>query len=217
MATAEGAQIPRPRIIGIAGGTGAGKTTVARKILRQMPAGQAALIQHDWYYRDRPELTLDQRAALNYDEPAALDNGLLVDHIEALRAGQAVECPQYDFATHLRQQETVRIAPCRIVVVEGILTFAVAALREAFDLRLFVDTADDIRLIRRIKRDLTQRGRDIDSIQDQYYRTVRPMHRLHVEPNKDHAHLIIPEGGENREAVDMIVHALLYGLGAGAE
>ena len=202
----------RPRIIGIAGGTGAGKTTVARKILKQMPAGEAALIQHDWYYLHRPELPLEQRAALNYDEPAALDNTLLARHLEALRAGEAVECPQYDFASHLRRSETRRVEPCRIVVVEGILTFAVAELRELFDLRLFVDTADDIRLIRRIKRDLLERGRDIESVQHQYYHTVRPMHRLHVEPNKDHAHLIIPEGGENREAVDLIVSALLYGL-----
>jgi len=202
----------RPRIIGIAGGTGAGKTTVARKILKQMPAGEAALIQHDWYYRHRPELPFERRAALNYDEPAALDNALLVAHLAALRDGVAVDCPQYDFATHLRRDETLRLDPCRIIVVEGILTFAVAELRAMFDLMLYVDTADDIRLIRRIKRDLLQRGRDIESVQHQYYHTVRPMHRLHVEPNKEHAHLILPEGGENRQAIDLIVSALLYGL-----
>jgi len=202
----------RPRIIGITGGTGAGKTTVARKVLKKMPSGEAALIQHDWYYLHRPELPLQRRAELNYDEPEALDNGLLIAQLQALRNGQGVDCPQYDFASHLRKAETRRIEPCRIIVVEGILTFAVPELREIFDLRLFVDTADDIRLIRRIKRDLLDRGRDIESIQHQYYHTVRPMHRMHVEPNKDYAHLIIPEGGENREAVDLIVSALLYGL-----
>jgi uridine kinase len=123
-----------------------------------------------------------------------------------------VECPQYDFAAHLRREETRRVEPCRVIVVEGILTFAVPELREHFDLRLYIDTDDDIRLMRRIKRDIVERGRDIMSIQHQYYGTVRPMHRLHVAPNRDHAHLIIPEGGENREAVGVIVDFLLYGL-----
>jgi uridine kinase len=202
----------RSLIIGIAGGTGSGKTSVAHRILERMPEGRSALIQHDWYYRSHPELTLEQRAELNYDEPVALDNELLIEHLAALRDGRPVDCPQYDFAAHLRLDETVRVEPCRVVVVEGILTFAVERLREMFDLRLYVDTDDDVRLMRRIKRDIVERGRDIMSIQHQYYRTVRPMHRLHVAPNKDHAHLIIPEGGENREAVGVIVDFLLYGL-----
>jgi len=199
-------------LIGIAGGTGSGKTTVARKILERMPRGGAALIEHDWYYRNRADLSLDDRVRLNYDEPAALENDLLVAHLVTLRRGASVECPQYDFATHLRREETMPVEPCRIVVVEGILVFSVPLLRDMFDLRLFVDTDDDIRLMRRIKRDIVDRGRDIRSIQDQYYGTVRPMHRLHVAPAKEHAHLIIPEGGQNRQAVDVIVSCLLHGL-----
>lgn len=199
-------------VIGIAGGTGSGKTSVAHRVLERMPEGRSALIQHDWYYKSHPELTLEQRAELNYDEPAALDNDLLVEHLRALRDGHAVDCPQYDFGTHLRRADTHRVEPCRVIVVEGILAFAVEPLREMFDLRLYVDTDDDVRLMRRIKRDIVERGRDIMSIQHQYYHTVRPMHRLHVAPNKDHAHLIIPEGGQNREAVGVIVDFLLYGL-----
>ena len=202
----------RTTIIGIAGGTGSGKTTVAHKILERLPKGEATLIEHDWYYRARPELSLEERAGLNYDEPQALENELLVAHLVDLRNGNAVECPQYDFTTHTRREETRRIEPCRILVVEGILTFSLPTLRDLFDLRLFVHTDDDIRLMRRIKRDLVKRGRDIKSIQDQYYMTVRPMHRLHVAPMRDHAHLIIPEGGQNRHAVDVIVSCLLYGL-----
>ena len=201
-----------PMIIGIAGGTGSGKTTVARKILKRMPAGEAALIEHDWYYRDHADLSFEERAVLNFDEPVALENDLLTAHLKDLRQGVAVECPQYDFANHARKKETRRIEPCRIVVVEGILTFSVPALEEMFDLRLFVDTDDDIRLMRRIKRDITDRGRSIKSIQDQYYSTVRPMHRLHVAPARERAHLIIPEGGQNRQAVGAIVSCLLHGL-----
>jgi uridine kinase len=197
-------------IIGIAGGTGSGKTTVAHKIVERLPRDQADILQHDWYYRDNRHLPLEERARLNYDEPAALENELLLEHLRALRSGVAVEAPQYDFARHTRAAATRRIEPHRILVVEGILLFAVPELREAFDLRIFVDTDDDIRLMRRIKRDLLHRGRDIESIQKQYYETVRPMHRLHVAPSKRFAHLIIPEGGENREAVDVIVGRLLY-------
>jgi uridine kinase len=204
--------LSQPVFVGIAGGTGSGKTTVAKKILEQMPEGQAALIQHDWYYRDHPRLSLAEREKLNFDEPAALDNDLLVEHLGHLRHGQAVDCPSYDFATHSRKAQTQRLEPCRIVVVEGILAFSVPALRELFDLRLYVETADDIRLMRRIRRDILARGRDINSIQTQYYGTVRPMHELHVAPNRRHAHLIIPEGGENRHAIDVVVGCLLHGL-----
>lgn len=151
-----------------------------------------------------------QRLSLNYDEPAALENELLVRHLLELRGGAGVECPQYDFSTHTRRSETARVQPARIVVVEGILLFAVPALRDAFDLRIFVDTDDDIRLMRRIRRDILERGRDIAAIEGQYYGSVRPMHLLHVAPSKRFAHLIVPEGGENAEALDVIVGRLKH-------
>ena len=203
---------PTVLVLGIAGGTGSGKTTVATKIVEKLPPGQAVMLQHDWYYRDNTQLTLDERKRVNFDEPAALENELLVEHIRSLRAWRPVECPQYDFSNHTRSRETRSISPHRILVVEGILLYAVPELCEMFDLRFFVDTDDDIRLMRRIKRDLVHRGRDIRSIQAQYYETVRPMHQLHVAPSKRRAHLIIPEGGENRQAVDVIVGRLLHAL-----
>ncbi|MES1164957.1 MAG: uridine kinase [Verrucomicrobiota bacterium] len=199
-------------LIGIAGGTASGKTTVARRIIEALPAGQAALIQQDAYYRDRSTLTPAQRAGLNFDEPDALENDLLLEHLRALKSGQPVACPEYDFTTHTRKSTVRRIAACPVIVVEGILLLAVPALRAVFDLRLYVDTDDDVRLIRRIKRDMLERGRDITAIEAQYMGTVRAMHRLHVEPSKQHAHLIIPEGGENAQALDVIAGRLLYGL-----
>jgi uridine kinase len=203
-------QPPRaPTIVGIAGGTGSGKTTVANKIGEAL-GGRAIIIQHDWYYKDNAALAFDQRRRLNYDEPEALENGLLVEHLRALRSNETIECPQYDFSSHMRCEKTLRVEPHPVVVVEGILLFAVKELREHFDLCLYVDTDDDIRLMRRIKRDIVRRGRDIRSIQKQYYETVRPMHLLHVAPSKRFAHLIIPEGGENRHAVDVIVGRLKY-------
>lgn len=200
-----------PVLIGIAGGTGSGKTTVATKIAESLGT-QAILVQHDWYYRDNGQLPLEQRQSLNYDEPDALENELMVQHLRALRQGESVHCPQYDFSAHARTDQTVDLIPRPIIVVEGILLFAVPELRDLFDLRLYVDTDDDIRLMRRIKRDILHRGRDIRSIQAQYYSTVRPMHMLHVGPSKQHAHLIIPEGGENTQAIDVIVGRLLYTL-----
>ncbi|MBN1947019.1 MAG: uridine kinase [Bradymonadales bacterium] len=201
-----------PVIIGIAGGTGSGKTTVANKIVNKLPASQAVVVQHDWYYRDMCQLKLEDRIKINYDEPKALENELLISHLLELKAGQSVECPQYDFSNHCRLTKTRHLDPRPIIVVEGILIFAVPALRDLMDLRLFVDTDDDIRLMRRIKRDILQRGRDIESIQKQYYDTVRPMHQLHVAPTKRFAHLVIPEGGENVQAVDVIVGRLLLTL-----
>jgi uridine kinase len=203
--------VPSPELlsVGIAGGTGSGKTTLARSIVASLP-GDVAVLEHDWYYRDRSRIPASERSNLNYDEPDALENDLLTRHLGELRAGRAVECPQYDFATHTRRAESRRVEPKRIVVVEGILIFAVAALREAFDLRIFVDTDDDIRLMRRIKRDIVDRGRDIAAIEAQYHHTVRPMHLLHVAPSKRNAHIIVPEGGENREALDVIVGRLKY-------
>jgi uridine kinase len=202
-------------LIGIAGGTGSGKTTVAQKIFEALPPPQAVLIQQDSYYRDRSHLTPAERALLNFDEPDALENDRLASDLRRLRAGQAVECPVYDFATHTRRAETRRVEPSPIVVVEGILLFAVEAVRELFDLRLFVDTPDDVRLLRRIKRDLLERQRDIAAVEAQYLSTVRAMHERHVAPTKGHAHLIIPEGGENTQALDVIVGRLLHLLRPG--
>jgi uridine kinase len=198
-----------PLLIGIAGGTGSGKTTLARCLVSEL-GRDVTVLEHDWYYRDRSGLSVHERENVNYDEPDALDNALLVAHLSALRDGRAVECPQYDFATHTRKPTTRAVQPSRIVAVEGILLFAIPELRDSFDLRIFVDTDDDIRLMRRIQRDLTERKRDIASIQGQYYGSVRPMHLLHVAPSKRHAHLIVPEGGENAQAMDVIIGRLKY-------
>ena len=204
-----------PMLIGIAGGTGSGKTTVARKLAAALPVGRSALIQHDWYYRDRSHLDAAARALVNFDEPDALENDLLLAHLLSLKAGRAVDCPQYDFATHTRRAERHRTTPSSIILIEGILLFAVPALRDVFDLRLFVDTDDDVRLLRRVRRDLEERGRDIESIESQYLGTVRRMHQQHVAPSRAHAHLIIPEGGENAPALEVILGRLLYLLDGG--
>ncbi|MDF3068130.1 MAG: uridine kinase [Polyangiaceae bacterium] len=198
-----------PLLIGIAGGTGSGKSTLAAGLIGQLH-GDVAVLEHDWYYRDRSGMSEAERENVNYDEPAALDNQLLVQHLAELKAGRGVECPQYDFATHTRKEATRRVVPARIVAVEGILLFAIPQLCASFDLRIFVDTDDDIRLMRRIARDIVERQRDIASIQHQYYSTVRPMHVLHVAPSKRQAHLIVPEGGENAQALDVIVGRLKY-------
>jgi uridine kinase len=202
-------------LIGIAGGTGSGKTTVARKLADALPAGRAALIQHDWYYRDRSHLDPAARALINFDEPDALDNDLLLADLTALKANRPVDCPQYDFASHTRRKAVRQVLPTSIVLVEGILLFAVPAVRELFDLRLFVDTDDDVRLLRRVRRDIEERGRDIGSIEAQYLGTVRRMHQQHVAPSRAHAHLIIPEGGENAPALEVILGRLLYLLDGG--
>ena len=202
-------------LIGIAGGTGSGKTTVARKLAQALPEGRAALIQHDWYYRDRGHLAPEARALINFDEPDALENDLLLADLLALKADRAVHCPQYDFGTHTRRAERRHVLPRSIILVEGILLFAVAAVRDVFDLRLFVDTDDDVRLLRRVRRDIEERGRDIQSIESQYLGSVRHMHQQHVAPSRAHAHLIIPEGGENAPALEVIVGRLLYLLDGG--
>jgi uridine kinase len=202
-------------VVGIAGGTGSGKTTLAEKIVAALPAGQALLVQHDAYYRDRSHLSPAERDAINFDEPDALENDRLERDLDALRAGRTVESPLYDFSTHTRRPHTRRLQPCPIVIVEGILLFSVAGLRDRFDLRLFVDTPDDVRLLRRIKRDLLERGRDIAAIEAQYLTSVRHMHERHVAPTRRHAHLIVPEGGENAQAMDVIVGNLLHLLKQG--
>jgi uridine kinase len=207
----------RTMLIGIAGGTGSGKTTVALKLAEALPSGRTALIQHDWYYRDRGQLPFAERTALNFDEPDALENDLLLADLLRLKSGRPIQCPQYDFATHTRRSERHEVAPAPIMLVEGILLFAIPALRDAFDLRLFVDTDDDVRVLRRVRRDIQDRGRDIASIESQYLGTVRRMHLQHVAPSRAHAHLIIPEGGENVPALDVIVGRLLYLLAGPAD
>jgi uridine kinase len=198
----------RPYVVGIAGGTGSGKTTVARRLASAMPAGRCALIEHDAYYHDQGHLPAAERAGVNYDHPASLDSALLVDQLRELRGGRSVEVPIYDFATHTRRHETRTVAAARVVIVEGILVFTEAGLRDQMDIKIFVDTDADIRLMRRIRRDLEERGRTFQSVRDQYYATVRPMHLEHVEPTKRWADLILPEGGENSVAVDILLGQL---------
>ena len=166
------------------------------------------VIDHDAYYKDRSDLSFEERAGLNYDHPGSLDNDLLVSHLEALRQGRAIDMPIYDFVTHSRRAETRRVEPATVVLVEGILVFVDSRIRRLLDIRLFVDTDADLRVFRRIRRDLEQRGRSFTSIREQYYATVRPMHLEYVEPSKRWADLIIPEGGENRIALDIILGKL---------
>ncbi len=193
-----------PLVLGIAGGTGSGKTTIAERVAEAI--GPSVLrIDHDAYYRDLSHLPPAERAETNFDHPDALDNELLIEHILALRGDRAVEKPVYDFSTHTRTSDTVPLAPAPVILVEGILTLAIPKVRELLDVKLFIDTAADIRLIRRIRRDLEQRGRTFSSIREQYYRTVRPMHLAFVEPSKRYADLIVPEGGQNRIAIETIV------------
>ncbi|HHH41199.1 MAG TPA: uridine kinase [Chloroflexi bacterium] len=203
-------------IIGVAGGTGSGKTTVAQAILRRVGAKHIAYIPHDAYYRDLSHLPPEERSRVNFDHPDALETELLIEHLKALRAGRPVEIPVYDFTTHTRKKETRRVEPQRVILVEGILVFAEPALRELFDVKIYVDTDADIRFIRRLRRDVAERGRTVESVIEQYLRTVRPMHLEFVEPSKRYADVIIPEGGFNEVALDMVVariERLLYGTG----
>jgi uridine kinase len=194
-----------PLIVGVAGGTGSGKTTVSRRILDLVGTEHIAYLQHDAYYHDNSHLPPEERALLNYDHPASLDTGLLIRHLGELRQGRPVEAPVYDFTTHSRRPETRTVHATRAVLVEGILIFVEKELRELMDVRIFVDTDADLRFIRRLRRDVEERGRSVESVVDQYLRTVRPMHLEFVEPSKRYADLIVPEGGYNEVAMEMIV------------
>jgi uridine kinase len=202
-----------PVVIGVAGGTGSGKTTVAREILRRAGTEQISLIQHDAYYKDLGDLPPAQRAMQNFDHPDALDNRLLIAHLRELKAGRTIEMPVYDFTTHTRTAEVQRVEPRRVILVEGILIFADAALRRIMDVKIYVDTDADIRFIRRLERDLAERGRTMESVIRQYLATVRPMHQEFVEPSKRYADVIIPEGGHNEVAIDMIASRIKALLG----
>lgn len=191
-------------IIGICGGTGSGKTTVANRILESVSADEVVFIQQDSYYRNITDLPLDYRHIANFDHPDALDNDLLVNHVRRLKAGEAVELPLYDFRTHTRMNETRHVEPKPIVIVEGILIYADPRLLEQMDIKVFVDTPDDVRFIRRLRRDLAERGRTVESVIEQYIATVRPMHMQFVEPSKRHADVIIPEGGHNLVSIDLL-------------
>lgn len=206
----------KPYVVGVAGGTGSGKTTIARRIADALPSEMVTILEHDAYYFDRGDLTYEERCELNFDHPDSLETTLLVEHVRALKAGRRIEVPMYDFKIHRRGPHTRRIDPTPIVVVEGILLFSDVPLREELDLKLFVDTDADIRVLRRVRRDMEHRGRSFESIREQYYKTVRPMHLQFVEPSKRWADLIIPEGGNNQVALDLItakVRAVLAARG----
>ena len=196
---------PDPLVIGIAGGSGSGKTTVAQEILQRVGRERIAFLQHDSYYKDLSGLPPTQRAQINFDHPNSLETELLIQHVASLREGKAVEVPIYNFSTDSRTGQTFTVQPRRVILVEGILIFTEAALREMFDVKIFVDTDPDLRFIRRLERDLAERGRTTESVIKQYQSTVRPMHLEFVEPSKRYADVIIPEGGFNTAALDMVV------------
>ena len=191
-------------VIGIAGGTGSGKTTLMKNLIARF-GGDVTVLSHDNYYRRHDELTYEQRCQLNYDEPAALETELMAVHLDKLRHGESIECPVYDFTLHNRSQETVHIEPQKVIIVEGILIFENKPLRDLMDIKIFVDTDADVRLCRRIKRDVNKRGRTLESVLNQYQQTVKPMHEQYVEPSKKFADIVIPEGGKNLVALDMII------------
>jgi uridine kinase len=192
-------------LIGVAGGSGSGKTTVSDAILKRVGPNRIVYLQHDAYYRDRSSLALEERARINYDHPNSLETDLLVAHLTDLRAGLAADVPAYDFAKHIRRPQMRRVEPRSVILVEGILIFVDRALRDLFDIKIFVDTDADLRFLRRLQRDIADRGRTMDSVISQYRETVRPMHLEFVEPSKRYADVIIPEGGFNTIAVDMVV------------
>jgi uridine kinase len=193
-----------PVIIGIAGGTGAGKTTVIRQISRHIGKENIVVLEHDSYYRDLKHLSPKERDNQNFDHPSALETDLMIQHIEALKAGREVEVPVYDFTRHVRKEETRKIKPKKLILVDGILIFSEQELREHMDIKIFVDTDDDVRLIRRIRRDIVERDRSLEGVLNQYEKYVRPMHLEFVEPSKRYADIIIPRGGENEVALEMV-------------
>ena len=191
-------------VIGIAGGTGSGKTTLMNRLIERFGA-EVSILSHDNYYKRHDELSYEQRCLLNYDEPDALETDLMARHLDRLRRGESIQCPVYDFTLHNRSDETVTIVPKKVIIVEGILIFTDKQLRELMDIRIFVDTDADVRLCRRIKRDVNKRGRTLESVLEQYQNTVKPMHEKYVEPSKKYADIVVPEGGKNLVALDLIM------------
>ncbi len=198
-------------VIGIAGGSGSGKTTLMKRLIDQF-RDQVTVLSHDNYYRRHDEMTYEERCRLNYDEPGALETDLMARHLDLLRRGEAIRCPVYDFAVHNRSDETILIVPKKVIIVEGILIFENKALRDLMDIRIFVDTDADVRLCRRIRRDVNKRGRTLESVLNQYLQTVKPMHEQYVEPSKRFADIVVPEGGKNQVALDMIIGRIRHHL-----
>ena len=190
-------------VIGIAGGTGSGKTTLMSNLIKEF-SEDVTILSHDNYYKRHDELAYEQRCLLNYDEPAALETDLMAEHLQQLRQGSAIDCPVYDFTQHNRSNDTIHLVPKKVIIVEGILIFENKELRDLMDIRIFVDTDSDVRLCRRIVRDVRERGRTLESVVTQYLDTVKPMHEMYVEPSKKYANIIVPEGGKNLVALDMI-------------
>ncbi len=203
-----------PLVIGVAGGSGSGKTTVVTRIIESLGPDEVNVIEHDRYYRHHPELRLEERAALNHDHPNALETELMVRHLDTLRAGGTVQVPVYDFTRHARLDRTDLMQPRRAIIVEGILILADKALRDLMDVKVFVDTDDDTRFIRRLRRDISERGRTVESVIEQYMATVKPMHLEFVEPSKRYADIIVPLGGHNTVAVDMLLSMIRSLTGA---
>jgi len=191
-------------VIGIAGGTGSGKTTLMKNLIEKY-GENITVLSHDNYYKRHDDMTYEERCLLNYDEPDALETDLMARHLDRLRHGEIIDCPVYDFTVHNRSNETISIAPRKVIIVEGILIFENQPLRELMDIRIFVDTDADVRLCRRIKRDVNKRGRTLESVLTQYQQTVKPMHEKYVEPSKKYADIVVPEGGKNLVALDMIM------------
>jgi uridine kinase len=195
-------------ILGVAGGSGSGKTTVVEEILRSLRPSPVSVIHHDSYYRDLAHRPFEERAEVNFDHPDALETELLVEHLTQLRNGRGVDVPVYDFATHTRTDRIQRVEATGVIIVDGILVLAEARLRDLLDIKVFVDTDADVRFIRRLRRDMRERGRSLESVVEQYENTVRPMHMAYVEGSRNHADIIIPEGGRNRVAIDLLVSRL---------
>lgn len=205
---------PKPYVIGVAGGSGSGKTTLINTLLKNRIlediGSDAVVLQHDWYYKHNPHLSAAQRSRMNYDHPHALDTALLADHVKSLLNWQPIAAPRYDYQTHLRKDEPRPLHPAKLIIIDGILILADKALRDLMDLKVYVDADPDLRFIRRLERDLRHRGRTRASVVRQYLETVKPMHDQFVEPGKSHAHIIIPDGGRNRAAIDLLAAGIRY-------